>query len=95
MIEDTCLANDGVFVVGPGSECLGDSDGDTVDDQCDVCPGEDDLADMDRNGIQDCLDPDFIPTVSTWGLVVLALLLLTVAKIYFGRRRPVRGAVPM
>ena len=28
-----------------------------------------------------------IPTVSEWGLVVLALLLLTGAKVYFGRRR--------
>lgn len=28
-----------------------------------------------------------IPTVSEWGLVVLALLLLTGAKLYFGRRR--------
>jgi hypothetical protein len=28
-----------------------------------------------------------IPTVSAWGLIVLALLLLAVAKIYFGRRR--------
>jgi hypothetical protein len=27
-----------------------------------------------------------IPTVSEWGLVVLTLLLLTGAKIYFGRR---------
>ena len=30
---------------------------------------------------------DPIPTVSEWGLVVLTLLLLTGAKIYFGRRR--------
>jgi IPTL-CTERM motif len=27
-----------------------------------------------------------IPTVSQWGLVVLTLLLLTGAKVYFGRR---------
>jgi hypothetical protein len=27
-----------------------------------------------------------IPTVSEWGLVVMTLLLLTGAKIYFGRR---------
>jgi hypothetical protein len=30
---------------------------------------------------------DAIPTVSAWGLVVLTLLLLTGAKIYFGRRQ--------
>ena len=28
-----------------------------------------------------------IPTVSEWGLVIMTLLLLTGAKIYFGRRR--------
>jgi hypothetical protein len=64
-----------------------DSDGDTIPDCIDQCPGEDDLADVNRNGIPDCLEPDFIPAVSTWGLVVLALLLLTGAKVYFGRRQ--------
>ena len=36
----------------------------------------------------DC-EPAFeaIPTVSEWGLVIMTLLLLTGAKIYFGRRR--------
>jgi len=28
-----------------------------------------------------------IPTVSEWGLVILTLLLLTGAKVFFGRRR--------
>ena len=28
-----------------------------------------------------------IPTVSQWGIVVMALLLLAAGKIYFGRRR--------
>jgi len=27
-----------------------------------------------------------IPTVSEWGLVILALLLLVAGKVYFGRR---------
>jgi hypothetical protein len=31
--------------------------------------------------------PDLIPTVSEWGLVILALLLLAGAKVSFGRRR--------
>jgi hypothetical protein len=31
--------------------------------------------------------PDTIPTVSGWGVVVLALLLLVGAKVYFNRRR--------
>jgi hypothetical protein len=52
----------------------------------DQCPGEDDLADVNANGIPDCLEAEFIPTVSTWGLLVLALLLLTGAKLYFGRQ---------
>jgi len=33
-----------------------------------------------------CCPSEEIPTVSTWGLVVLALLLLTGAKVYFARR---------
>lgn len=82
------LAGDDTFV-GPDSQCLGDSDGDTVDDQCDVCPGENDLADMNNNGIPDCLEPDFIPTISEWGLLVLALLLLTLGKVWFGKRESV------
>ncbi len=36
--------------------------------------------------ITDC-DHNAIPTVSQWGLVVLTLLLLTGAKVYFGRRQ--------
>jgi hypothetical protein len=32
-----------------------------------------------------------IPTVSSWGLVVMTLLLLTAAKIYFGRLRDVHA----
>jgi hypothetical protein len=31
-------------------------------------------------------EPPFIPTVSEWGLVIMALLLLAGAKVYFGRR---------
>ena len=43
--------------------------------------------DADGNSIPDCLER--IPTVSTWGLVILTLLLLTAWKVYFGRRQPV------
>ncbi len=35
---------------------------------------------------------DAIPTVSAWGLVVMALLLLAGAKVYFARRRPASWA---
>lgn len=58
--------------------------------------------DNDCDTLTDCDDPDcglepacigIVPTVSEWGLVILALLLLTAAKIYFGHqpgRKPTR-----
>jgi hypothetical protein len=67
-----------------------DSDGDTVPDCVDQCPGEDDLLDEDHDGTPDCLGPTLIPTVSPWGLVVLALVLMTMARFRF-RRRGRRG----
>jgi len=45
------------------------------------CPSQEDCCDIDP----DC-DPCGIPTVSEWGLIVLALLLLAGSKVYFGRR---------
>ncbi len=57
-----------------------DTDGDTVADCADQCPGEDDRIDANANGTPDCLEPTIIPTTSTWGLAVLALLLLIAAK---------------
>ncbi len=36
-----CQSAGGIFA-GTRTQCLGDSDGDGVDDQCDLCPGEDD-----------------------------------------------------
>ena len=69
---------------GRSDEAQIDSDGDTVPDCVDRCPGSDDLIDsvfMFR--LPEC--PSNIPTVSEWGLVVLTLLLLVVAKVYFGR----------
>ena len=56
-----------------------DTDGDGVADCDDDCPGVDDAI------FAPC-DPNAIPAVSLWGLVVLALLLLTGAKIKFSRR---------
>ncbi|MEK6677006.1 MAG: thrombospondin type 3 repeat-containing protein [Planctomycetota bacterium] len=60
-----------------------DSDNDTVGDACDLCPGQNDLLDEDDNAVPDCRQN--IPTVSTWGLVILALSLLTLGKVS-GRR---------
>ncbi len=76
-----------------------DTDDDGVCDSNDVCPGAPDV-DSDGDGVLDCLDQcpgvddrifapgcvDAIPTVSAWGLVILALLLLTTGKVCFGRR---------
>jgi len=56
-----------------------DGDGDDVPDCVDQCPGVD-----DEVFAPDCVDK--IPTVSQWGLIVTALLLLAGGKICFGRR---------
>lgn len=55
-----------------------DDDGDGVPNHVDVCPGVDD--DIFAPG---CVAA--IPTVSHWGLVVLALLIAVVGKVQFGR----------
>ncbi len=64
-----------------------DGDLDTVLDCVDQCPGLDDRIDLNEDGTPDCLDP--VPTLSVWGLIILALLLLAGGKIYFGRSRAV------
>ncbi len=63
-----------------------DSDGDTVPDCHDQCPGEDDLPDSDGDGIPDCIMAP-VPAVSSWGLLILALMLLVGAKTYLRLRR--------
>lgn len=76
--------------------CAGDADSDGLDGVCgDTCP-EDPLktlpgecgcgvpdTDSDKDGIADCLESDVIPSLSGWGLVTLALLLVTAAKKHF------------
>ena len=50
--------------------------------------------DNDCDGLTDSTDPDCagaIPTVSAWGLIIMALLLLTGIKVRFGGRHPERG----
>lgn len=52
-----------------------DSDGDSVFDACDLCPGFDDAL------------PCPIPAVSEWGMVAMALLLVTVGTILIAKRK--------
>ena len=94
-----CAENLGGEPQGLGSECAGDPDGDGVDGTCgDQCPADPEktepgacgcgVPDVDDNGngVIDCLEVEGIPTVSQWGLVILALVLLTAAKLSFRRR---------
>jgi len=69
---------------GCGLSDTADADGDGTSDCVDVCPGVDDAV-----FAPDCAAA--IPALAEWGLVILALLLLTGGKICFGHRSP-RGA---
>lgn len=65
-----------------------DTDGDTVPDCIDQCPGMDDLVDLNNNGIPDCVEQQQgIPTVSNWGLAVFAGLLAASAVLLLAWRR--------
>jgi hypothetical protein len=66
-------------ICGCGVSETGDSDGDGVLDCVDQCPGVDDAV-----FFPGCVGA--IPTMSSWGLIVLALLLLVLSKVYYGRR---------
>ncbi len=72
-------------ICGCGVSDYLDADDDTVPDCIDQCEGLDDRYDHDNNGIPDCTQ--YIPTVSTWGLVVLTLLLMTLSKLAFSTRK--------
>ena len=76
----------------PGVCGCGVSDGDAVADCGDECAGENDTVDLHGNGIPDCLDPPTIPTVFGWGIAVLGLIIVTLAKFRFGRRHPANPA---
>lgn len=69
-----------------------DTDGDGVLDCDDACPGADDHLDSDGDGTPDCLEDQPVPTASGWGLTIMALLLLTLGRVYFGRREADAGS---
>jgi len=72
-----CCLPDGTCIVVDPVVCQRDGG----DPQAElVCAG-----DANGNGIDDLCDQPGIPTVSEWGLLVLALLLLTGAKIGYSR----------
>lgn len=74
-----CVGELGGVPQGSGTTCS-DSDGDGVANCHDVCAGVDDAV-----FAPDC--DGAIPTLSVWGLLVMALLLLVGGKIHFARRR--------
>ncbi|MDO8630149.1 MAG: thrombospondin type 3 repeat-containing protein [Phycisphaerales bacterium] len=77
-VPDEC---DAAACDGPGG-CDCNENG--VLDECDIANGVE--SDINQNGVPDLCDA-LTPTVSSWGLVVLTLLLLIGAKIYFARRQ--------
>ena len=81
-----CTFNPGLVKVLLANE---DCNGNNVDDAIDIALET--SKDDNRNGIPDECEP-VLPAVSEWGLIVMALLLLTGLKIKFGRRKP--GGMP-
>lgn len=82
--ENGCLDAGGSFFANIGCDGL-DSDGDGSPDTCDVCPGLDDSL-----YAPECVGP--VPTVSTWGLGVLTMLLLIAGKLFRFNVRLTRSA---
>lgn len=63
-----------------------DCNANNVDDAIDIALET--SMDDNEDGIPDECGP--IPTVSAWGLIAMALLLLVGAKVYFGRKRALK-----
>ena len=71
-------------VCGCGVDDGADSDADGIPDCHDQCPGID-----NATFAPDCIDA--IPAVSTWGVIVLTLLMLVCGKVQFRRKNTVGG----
>ncbi len=71
------------------NEDQADGDVDGVGDVCDNCPDvyNPDQEDSDGDGIGDACDVQEIPTLSEWGMLILALLLLAAGTVAVVRRR--------
>ncbi|MDO8629426.1 MAG: IPTL-CTERM sorting domain-containing protein [Phycisphaerales bacterium] len=77
--------------------CDPDSDGDGRIDACDNCPAvaNANQSDLDNDGIGDACDPCTlvngvcIPTLSEWGMVAMAALMLAAGAVVVSRRRAV------
>ncbi len=97
-LDPACCVDDGGTPTGgdcgePGGCCFSDGTCQELDPAVCIVLGGSPLApgfhcqgDADGNGTDDACEDVGIPTVSTWGLAVLTLLLLTGWKVYFGRR---------
>jgi hypothetical protein len=70
----------------PGQE---DADEDLVGDVCDNCPDvyNPDQEDSDDDGVGDACETQDIPTLSEWGMIIMALLLLAAGTIAVVRNR--------
>ena len=75
---------------GVGDVCDSDVDGDGIPNEQDNCPTvpNPDQSDEDGDGVGDACDDSPVPSVSEWGLISMALLLLTISTaILLWRRR--------
>ncbi|MFH1107859.1 MAG: IPTL-CTERM sorting domain-containing protein [Planctomycetota bacterium] len=97
LFDHQCSAQNGAFH-GRGSTCDADRDADYIADLCDNCPSASNpgQSDLDNDGIGDACDPCTlvndvcIPTLSEWGMVAMAALMLTAGAVVVSRRRAVR-----
>ncbi len=88
-IRSYVLGNDSLLQVPTGLDFAPGSDVDcnvnAVPDSCDITAGT--SLDNDNDGVPDECQPELIPAVSQWGMLVMAMLMLVAATLVFGHRR--------